>query len=244
MNILIPMAGLGSRFEGSRFIGPKFLIDICGKPMIQRAIEAFTSKVENARFLFVLRRTKDIDRIVNILENVCANLRIKIVDEITSGPTDTCLAMKEYINNQEELIIANCDQIMFWDFKKFLHCVRYPDVDGAIVTYTSTTPKNSYAEIDQRGNVKRIKEKVVISDISLNGIHYWKHGRDFVESAMEMMENKDTAPNGEFYVGPTYNYLINNGKNISIYHVANFQHNAVGVPDDLEKFLRKYYESL
>jgi len=65
-----------------------------------------------------------------------------------------------------------------------------------------------------------------------------------VTSALEMIEKNDTAPNGEFYVGPTYNYLIDSGKNIGIYHIPNYQHNAVGEPEDLERFLRKYYESL
>jgi len=244
MNILIPMAGLGTRFKRSRFKKSKPLIDIYGKPMIQHAVESFNSL--EAKFTFVIRdlKDKDTEKLVKTLNEICHCPNIKIIDELTSGPATTCLLMKEFINNDEELLIANCDQIMFWDFNKFLHYVRHPDIDGAIVTYTTSTPKNSYAKINQFGNVLKIKEKVVISDISLNGIHYWKHGSDFVDSASEMIEKKDFAPNGEFYVGPTYNYLIDKGKKIVIYHVANYQHNAVGEPADLEEFLRKYYENL
>ena len=242
MNIVIPMAGLGSRFKGSRFKEPKPLIDIYGKPMIQRAIESFNDP--SARFLFILRQTEHTEKLIKVLNNVCDNTEIKIIDKVTRGPANTCLLMKEFIDNDEELVIANCDQIMFWDYARFLHNVRYSDIDGAIVTYTSNTPKNSYALIDKFGNVTKIKEKVVISDISLNGVHYWRRGKDFVTSALEMIEKNDTAPNGEFYVGPTYNYLIDSGKNIGIYHIPNYQHNAVGEPEDLERFLRKYYESL
>jgi len=78
----------------------------------------------------------------------------------------------------------------------------------------------------------------VISTISLNGIHYWKHGRDFVSSYDKMVENNDRASNGEFYVGPSYNYMIKEGKNIGIYHLPKIQHHAVGTPDDLREYLR------
>ena len=242
MNILIPMAGLGTRFRRSRFKDPKPLIDIYGKSMIQRVIESFDGSVN--KFLFVVRDTEHTENILKTLKNICDSPTIKVIDEVTTGPASTCLLMQEYIDNDEELIIANCDQIMLWNYSRFIDYVRHPSVDGAVVTYTTNTPKNSYATIDKAGNVLKIKEKVVISDISLNGVHYWKRGRDFIASAGEMIEAKDTAPNGEFYVGPTYNYLISGGKNIAIYHIANCQHNAVGVPEDLEKFLRRYYESL
>ncbi len=242
MNILIPMAGLGSRFDGSRFKSSKPLIDIYGKPMIQRAIESFQH--EDAKFIFVIRNTDDTQTVVQLLNTLCKNSIIKIIDDVTCGPACTSLLVEEYIDNDEELIIANCDQIMFWDFDKFLYYARHHSHEGVIVTYTTDTPKNSYAKIDKMGNVLQVKEKCVISNISLNGIHYWKKGKYFVTSSRQMIEARDTAPNGEFYVGPSYNYMIKNNQNVGIYHVANWQHNAVGVPADLEKFLRKYYESL
>ena len=99
---------------------------------------------------------------------------------------------------------------MHWDsqtFKSF--CTNYPH-DGFVVTYFANTTKNSYAKIDQSGFVIDIKEKEIISNISLNGIHFWKRGSDFVSSAKEMILNNDRAPNNEFYIGPSYNYMISN----------------------------------
>jgi dTDP-glucose pyrophosphorylase len=242
LNVLIPMAGLGTRFNGSRFGRPKPLIDIYGKTMIQRAIESLG--FDEARHLFVIRQTEDTAEIIENLSSICKDPIIQIIDKVTEGPASTCLLMEEYINNDDELVIANCDQIMFWDTTKFLYGIRYPEHDGLIVTYTANTDKNSYAKINQQGDVLQVKEKCVISDISLNGIHYWRRGSDFVESAKSMIEARDTAPNGEYYVGPTYNYMIKKGKKVGIYHIPNWQHNAVGIPMDLERFLKKYYESL
>ena len=54
-----------------------------------------------------------------------------------------------------------------------------------------------------------------------------------------MIKYGDRAPNGEFYVGPSYNHMILSGLKVGIYHIPNFQHNPVGVPEDLNSFLNK-----
>ena len=86
--------------------------------------------------------------------------------------------------------------------------------------------------------VQEIREKQVISNISLNGIHYWRKGSSFVDSAETMIAANDRAPNGEFYIGPSYNHMIKSGQTVGIYHIPNQFHHPVGVPDDLDKFIR------
>jgi hypothetical protein len=108
----------------------------------------------------------------------------------------------------------------------------------AAATNSSTARLQNSAEKSKR--VQEIKEKQVISDISLNGIHYWRKGFYFVESAQKMIGLGDTAPNGEYYVGPTYNYMIRYyGRRVGIHQVPTWQHNPVGVPEDLNTFLQK-----
>ena len=106
-----------------------------------------------------------------------------------------------------------------------------------ILTYHTDTEKNSFARLDENGFVSEVREKEVISNVSLNGIHYWKMGKYFVGSAEEMIDKGDRAPNGEFYIGPTYNHMISHGLKVGIYHIPNCQHHAVGVPIDLERYL-------
>lgn len=236
MNIVIPMAGEGTRFPKDSYKVPKPLIDIKGMPMIQRAIESLGL---NGIYHFVIRKDSYYDQVCHLLHAIFPNSKIISVDETTSGPASSCLLFRDYINNENELVIANCDQIMWWDSNLFLNTARYYRYDGLVVTYTTSTPKNSYAKIDKMGFVQEIKEKEVISDVSLNGIHYWRKGKYFVQSAESMIECNDTAPNGEFYVGPTYNYMVKQGLKVGIHHIPNYQHNPVGVPEDLNSFLQK-----
>lgn len=233
VNIVIPMAGLGSRFPRDKYYLPKPLIDVNGRPMITRALESLDI---DGQYHFILRNDEFLKITKDVISKTVKNPNFVIVDQTTEGPACSVLLFKEFINNDDELVTANCDQIMEWSSKLFFHNVRL--YDGAVVTYYSDTDKNSYVKLDRQGRAIQFAEKEVISNISLNGIHYWKKGSDFVESAESMMAADDRAPNGEFYIAPTYNYMIRAGKEIGIFHIPIEQHHAVGVPIDLERFLK------
>lgn len=233
MNIIIPMAGRGSRFTEKRILTPKPLIDVHGKPMIQRAVESLDI---DGKWKFIIRIDEHQDNVRAMIERIKPGSDVIAIDYVTEGPACSGLLYRDDINNDEELIIANCDQIMEWTSNRFLDYVRY--YDGAVVTYHADTDKNSYARVNKAGLVQEIREKQVISNISLNGIHYWKKGNSFVTSAEAMIAANDRAPNGEFYIGPSYNYMINSGQTVGIYHIPNQFHHPVGVPDDLDEFLR------
>lgn len=204
--------------------------------MIRRAV---TSLGLNGSFFFLLRKDGFEDIIKGEIQRVVSNPIFKVIDYVTEGPACSALLFEEEITS-DELIVANCDQIMEWNPSLFLYNARYPVYDGMVVTYHSDTEKNSYAAVDENGFVTQMKEKEVISNISLNGIHYWRNGEDFVSSAKEMIEADDRAYNGEFYISQSYNYLINKGKKIGIFHIPNQQHHPVGVPADLERYLHDH----
>ena len=232
MNIVIPMAGLGSRFSDAGYTTPKPFIEIEGKPMI---LEAVNTLGFEGNYIFIIRKD---EYIKNRMKEIFPNSQIIEVDYLTDGPASSVMLAKEFINNDEELIVANCDQIMWWDAETVIKQIRVMDYDGVVVTYHETTPKNSYARINRKGYVTKMAEKQVISNVSLNGIHYWKKGKYFVESTESMVE-KNIRFNNEFYVSLTYNQMIEKGLKVGIYHIPNEFHNAVGTPDDLNRYFEK-----
>jgi len=223
INVLIPMAGRGERFSSVGYDVPKPLIEISGKTMIEWALCSLDLDFSAH------------DLILKTL--VPNNITIKI-DYVTDGPASTCLLARDLIDTDDPLIISNCDQIMRWNGKYFISSCMNSPYDGVVVTYDESTPKNSYAKLGYEGDVVRIAEKEVISNVSLNGIHFWKHGRYFVSSANEMISENERC-NNEFYVAPTYNKMIRTGKRVGIFHIPRECHNPVGVPSDLGIFLEK-----
>jgi NDP-sugar pyrophosphorylase family protein len=227
------MAGRGSRFTEKRILIPKPLLDVNGRTMIERAIESLDLA---GTWHFIIRDDEHKQRVQDMIESIKPGSKFIAIDYVTEGPASSALLFKDQINNSDELVIANCDQIMEWTSSRFLDYVRH--YDGAVVTYHADTDKNSYARVNKQGLVQEIREKQVISNISLNGIHYWQQGQYFVNSAEAMIQANDRAPNGEFYIGPSYNYMIKEDLTVGIYHIPNEQHHAVGVPVDLERFLK------
>ena len=114
MNVIIPMAGLGSRFFTEQYKLPKPLIDIRGKPMIQRAIETLDL---DGQYFFLLRQSEFTKAMISTIKAILPSAKFKIIDYLTEGPA--CSAMLfEYdldLDPDDELVIANCDQIMSWN---------------------------------------------------------------------------------------------------------------------------------
>lgn len=235
MNVVIPMAGLGSRLPPETYGTIKPLIPINGIPMIKLVVESLDL---DGHHIFIYLNDQYSDHLEKVLHEIDKPTTLIRIERLSRGPADTCLAAKELINNDDELVIANSDQITWWNSQQFINSARTTGLDGALVTYSSTSDRNSFARVSQGGRVTEVREKMVISSIALSGIHYWRRGRDFVSSAETMIRNNQYE-HGEFYVGPTYNLLIEAGRSIGIHHIAEFQHNSVGVPDDLERYKEK-----
>jgi dTDP-glucose pyrophosphorylase len=230
INILIPMAGEGSRFKNTHTL-PKPLISINDKPMIVRAIESLGI---TGKYHFVIRNNEFMQQTIGAIYSICPDPNIVSVNYTPNGAAASALIMEDYINKDDELIIANCDQIMNWNAYDVISDMR--TYDGAVVTITDNDPKHSYVRIED-GFAIQFVEKEVISKHALTGIHYWKHAKYFFESAKRMINDGKKSANGEYYIAPTYNYLVKEGMDIGVCRIQNSEFYPVGTPEDLEKYL-------
>src|SRR5210317_1696234 len=235
LNVLIPMAGAGSRFQQAGYTFPKPLIDVEGKPMIQVVVENLGI---DANFIFVVqkehREKYNLDTLLNL---IAPNCKIVEVDGLTEGAACTALLAKEHIDNENPLFFANSDQFVEWDSTEFMYKMNETDADGGIVSFRATHPKWSFAKVDESGLVTEVAEKNPISDIATVGYYYWKKGSDFVKYAEDMIE-KDIRVNNEFYVCPVFNQAIEDGKEIRTFDIPKMW--GLGTPEDLKEYLENY----
>ena len=235
MNILIPMAGAGSRFEKAGYTFPKPLIDVRGKPMIQWVVDNLNIE---ANYIFIVQKNHfEKYNLKETINNFCPNNQIVQIEGITEGAACTTLLAKEYINNEEPLIIANSDQFVEWNNEDFIYASTTGDLDGNILTFKSTHPKWSYVKINEIRCVTEVAEKRPISDIATVGIYYWKKGSDYIKYAEQMIHN-NIRVNNEFYICPVFNEAIKDGKKIKTFDVEKMW--GLGTPEDLEYFLKNY----
>jgi len=232
LNVLIPMAGAGSRFEQAGYTFPKPLIDVQNKPMIQVVVENLNIK---ANFIYIVQKSHrekyNLDTLLNL---ITPNCKIVEVDGLTEGAACTALMAKEYINTDAPLFFANSDQFVEWDSNEFMYKMQETDADGGIVTFRATHPKWSFAKVDENGLVTEVAEKNPISDIATVGYYYWKHGSDFVKYAEQMIK-KDIRVNNEFYVCPVFNEAVADCKQIRTFDIPKMW--GLGTPEDLKYYL-------
>ena len=235
LNILIPMAGAGSRFEKAGYTFPKPLIEVKGKPMIQVVVENLNIKANYIYVVQKLHREKyNLDALLSLITPGC---KIVETEGMTEGAACTALLAKEHINSDAPLFFANSDQFVEWDSNEFMYKMNETDADGGIVSFTATHPKWSFAKVDEQGLVTEVAEKKPISNIATVGYYYWKHGSDFVKYA-EQMINKNVRVNNEFYVCPVFNEAIEDGKQIRTFNVKGMW--GLGTPEDLDYYLKNY----
>jgi len=235
MNILIPMAGEGSRFAKEGYTFPKPLIDVNGKPMIQCVVENLDF---DAHYIFLVRKEHlekyEIASLLSVITN--SNSTVIEVEKLTEGAASTALLARDYIDNDDELLIANADQMIEYSRENFNLLTRMTTLDGVVFTFNAVHPKWSFVKVNSRGYVTKVTEKNPISDIATCGIYWYRKGSNFVKYADKMIES-DTRINGEFYIAPVYNELIGEGKTLAPFYV-NKMH-GLGTPEDLKKFINR-----
>jgi len=233
LNVLIPMAGAGSRFTDAGYTFPKPLIEVRGKSMIQVVVDNIGL---DANYHFVVqkehREKYNLDTMLNLIAENC---KVIEVDGLTEGAACTALLAKKFINNNQPLFFANSDQWVDWDPVEFMYKMQETKSDGGIVTFEANHPKWSFAKTNDDGIVTEVAEKKPISTNATVGYYYWKHGSDFVKYAEEMI-GKNIRVNNEFYVCPVYNQAIEDGKIIRISRAKAMW--GLGTPEDLDYYVK------
>lgn len=237
INVVIPMAGAGSRFSKVGFIKPKPFIDIVGKPMIIHVLENLM--LPDAHYILIARREH-----IEVEKELIREIKDKYnatfleIDGLTEGTACTVLWARKLIDKDTPLLIANSDQIVDFDAKVFVEDCFKRELGGSILTFEeiSGDPKWSYVSFDSAGYIDRAKEKQRISNFATVGIYLFQKGSDFIDGAIEMILNQDKV-NGEYYTCPVYNYLIKKNIKIGAFNIEKKSMHGVGTPEDLEIYI-------
>lgn len=237
LNIVIPMAGLGSRFAKVGYQDPKPLIPVGEMPMIQVVINNLTPARAH-RFIFVCQRKHVVEyALAERLSLWAPGSKLVEIDGLTEGAACTVLAAADLIDNEDALMIANSDQYIDYPIDDYLIRIDQERLDGLIMTMKADDPKWSFVEM-HNGLVTRVVEKEVISDEATVGIYNFRQGRDFVAAAKDMI-SRNLRTNNEFYVAPAYNQLIKAGARVGICNIGREADGmyGLGTPADLDLFL-------
>lgn len=236
LNIVMPMAGLGSRFRDAGFIKPKPLIDVRGRPMYAWATESLPLERASRLIFILLASQPEFPDLTRDIETRYAEYGpvVLSVPELTAGQAMTVLRAREVINNDEPLLIHNADTAFDadcdWVDKAFAE-----KLDGALLVFSSNEKRWSFSRENTAGLVEEVREKEVISPWATTGTYWFRRGADFVRVA-EARFRSGKREASEFYVGPVYNDLISNGARVKNFPISKLY--CFGTPEDLAATLR------
>lgn len=240
LHIIMPMAGEGSRFLKEGWTTPKPLIELKGVPLFKRAIGSVAITRAPMKYSFIVRKEHiDNYHIDDQIKVILPNANVFNVEKTTRGAVETCLMAEPVIDKEESIVVMDCDL----EFRSkgytqgIKHILEQPveDVNGGmLVSFESTEPRYSYAEVDNNMIVKRTAEKEVISNHALCGAYFFSSAKGFLSAAHRLMnEPQFTKP--EYYVSLLYNFLLADGETVRLATMEEYY--SYGTPEELRRYL-------
>jgi NDP-sugar pyrophosphorylase family protein len=242
MQVIMPMAGSGTRFSKEGYDVIKPLIRVGKKHMVQHAIEMFP---KGTRFIFICRKDHlESTELRSVLLHSAPNSEIISIDGHTGGPVVTVLAAESKISDSEETIVAYCDFTVEWNYKDFISSMHNQDVDGGIpvfrgfqaAQFTGTT--YAYVRVDTNMRAMEIREKKSFtedkaSEFASAGIYYFRNG-SIMKKYFRRAEADGLAVNGELYASLPFNPMIKDGLKVKAFEVKKFI--CFGTPNDVRMY--------
>lgn len=242
LHVIIPLGGRATRFHERGYTFPKPLIEIGTRSMIELVLENLAPPPP-ARFTFICRKEHLVQFYLgDMLRLLAPGCTIIPLEQDTAGALCSVLLAIDDMPADEEVLVANGDQIIASGLAPFYEKCRTPDTDGCILTFTATHPRWSFAKTDPSGRVTAVAEKRPISKQATVGLYYFRRAADLLAGAERMLV-KGLTTAGQFFVAPVYNELILDGKTIITHHLPDGAMQSLGTPEDLELFLRRGTES-
>jgi NDP-sugar pyrophosphorylase family protein len=238
LNLVIPAAGLGSRFRAIGVDTPKPLIPVLDIPMIGWVIANFQLTPQDEIWIITRKEDQIPEEMKTIISKIKNVIHFIELDEVTDGAATTLQFALDLIPAEEAVLSANSDQFVSSDISEFIEMVRSGSSEGQILTMNANDSKWSYVERDADGEVINVVEKVAVSDEATVGIYGWKSAK-LAKNAINAMKEDELKVNGEFYVAPSYTYLLKQGGKISTFCVGDVEADVhgLGTPEDLALFL-------
>ena len=212
MNIIIPMAGIGSRLRPHTLTVPKPLVPVAGKPIVQRLVEDIAKVVNEPlqEIAFVVGPNQQFfgEDVQNHLLEVAEKLGGKGSIHVQSEALGTAHAIyqaKQALTGN--VIVAFADTLFRADF------VLDASVDGTIWVKEVEDPRAfGVVQLDEDGIIEDFVEKPENpeSNLAIIGIYYFKDG-DALRSEIEYLLDNNIMEKGEYQLTNALDNLKDKG---------------------------------
>jgi len=236
MNIIITMAGVGSRFKKVGYTVPKYMIEVKGKTLFEWSMLSLSdfNRQENVKYIFIVRKEDDSKQFISneAIKMGISNFNILEIEYLTDGQATSALLAQKYWDENDEMIVYNIDTYVEADVMK------YSDIqgDGFIPCFKAPGNHWSFVSLDEKGKAIEVREKERISDNCTIGLYYFKSCKLYKEIYNEYYKDNKNLEKNEKYIAPLYNYMIQKGMEVRISDLPFEKVHVLGTPEEVETF--------
>jgi len=236
MNIIITMAGLGTRFKKAGYTVPKYMIEVNGKNLFQWSMLSLSdfNKQENVKYIFIARKENNSRQFIldEAHKMKIKDVEVIEIEESTDGQATSALLAKKYWNENEEMIVYNIDTYVEEDVMK------YSDIqgEGFIPCFNAEGNHWSFVKLNENGDAVEVREKQRISDNCTVGLYYFKSCKLYEKLYNKYYKDNTNLEKNEKYIAPLYNYMIKQGMSVRISNLPFNKVHVLGTPEEVEEF--------
>ena len=232
--IIMPMAGLGTRFQNVGVKTLKPTIQIKGIPMFAHAINCVANLNHSRKFAIILEEQESESHLSLHLKREIPDIEVKTLTKRTRGAAETVLSVEKYLQPDSPILIMDCDIIFdSTNFIELINSGEFKSFDGILLCFDSKSEAYSYVNFNENGIATQIVEKKVISNHAVAGAYFISKASDFMDEASKAVESFDTGSSSEIYVSTVISRMIENGLKFLVLKV---DFTNLGTPEDLIKF--------
>ena len=243
--IVIPMAGMSSRFFKAGYTKPKYMLEAHGETLFDHSVKSFQAYFSSLPFLFIVR---DVYETETFVKESAEKLGIKefyiaVLDQETRGQAETVTLGLELLEKQ---LPAYQGPITVFNIDTFRPDFEFPDVsksgDGYLEVFIGSGDNWSFALPEKEDSTKVIKtaEKNPISDLCSTGLYHFNRKQAYLDAYQDYVAKpKQEWEKGELYIAPLYNLLIEKGLEVHYHLIERNEVIFCGVPQEYTDFLNR-----
>ena len=216
----------------------------------------FLTEVNHETVLeFLIRKTDQLDGVSSVfciygdlirkfnlkylIRELLPDPQIVPVNGETQGSLCTAMLSCQHIDNEDEVLLLAIDDFVDVSYREIVDYFRQGNFDAGVVSFRSVHPRYSYVRLGENAEPVEFCEKKPISRNALASFYYFKHGRDFMEAAKDVIR-KDSPLNGRFYISMAFNELILKQKSIGVFQIPSSSFHPLKSEIEMASYIAKY----
>jgi glucose-1-phosphate thymidylyltransferase len=211
LNIIIPMAGYGSRLRPQTWSKPKPLVSTAGKPVLAHVLDiaAQISDLDNSEISFIIGYQGEM--VKPFMQSYFPSIKAHyFTQEELRGQSHAIYMAKEYLSGPTMILFV--DTII----DSNISIPSADEADGVVWVKEVEDPRRfGVVSVDDKKNIDKIIEKPDNFDnrLAIIGYYYFAKGED-LRAAIETQINSHETKNGEHFIADAISIMIEGGNRI------------------------------